>query len=392
MKFKLSNFNNTLFCFSLLSIFFPVKIYPIIFLIASISFLLERKKIILSPWIYFLVAYSVYAIASFIISGYYDELRVTNFYKILINFFFLITAINWLYQKDVSRLIVMVDYTFHFTLFLVFVQLMLYHKDSNFQYLLGVSSSNEGTDIYNPNLYFWGLDTKNLFGARIATVGFPYILIGAARFKKVSLSRICIVCLLAFFSMSRTPILALILGILYMFWNIPGKSIKISLFSIIAIATPAILNNVFRLQTVTESNDGMGIRLMYWGAFFLNFNKISIFGNGFLAADKFLGQYALFYLGEPNIHNTFLNNYLDFGIWGLTTYTLFLIYLFKYSKQTYNNKKYWITAFIPLLATMMVLFPGYDNDIIIYLVLVSIVGQLKTFNYNNLSFSYKLNG
>jgi len=387
MKFKISNLNNGLFCFSLISIFFPFKIYPLIFLISSICFLYERKKIILAPWIYFLTAYSIYAIGSFIISGNYDELRLTNFYKIFVNFFFLIVTINWLNKKDVSRLIILIDYTLHFIFFLVFIQLMLYHKASGFQFLTGVSSSNEGSDIYKPDLFFWGLDNKNMFGARIATIGFPYILISAVRFNIISLRRIVIVLLLAFFSMSRTPMLALVLGLLYILWNVKGRLIKVSVFSVIAVITPFFLNSVLRLQTVTDSNDGMGVRLMYWATFFMNFDKISIWGNGFLSADKFLDQYALFYLGEPNIHNTFLNNYLDFGIVGITTYILFLVYIFKYGKSVYDYKKYWITAFIPLLTTMMVLFPGYDNDIIVYIILVFIIGQTKDFNYNKLSYS-----
>lgn len=390
MKFKLENFNNGLFCFCLLSIFFPIKVYPIIFLLSSLSFFYERKMIIKQVWVMYLCLYSIYAVISFILSGSYDELRLTNFFKIFVNFIFLISSINWLYNKDTTALIRYIDSVLHFTFLLVFIQLMLYHKQSNFQFLAGAKSSGEGTDIYNPALFFWGLDNKNLFGARIVTIGFPYILIGAVRYNKISLLRIFIVIILAYMSMSRTPIFALMLGLLCIIWNVPGRYIKLTLLSLIAVITPFVLNSVLRIETVTSSNDGMGLRLIYWAAFFMNFDKISFLGEGFLSADKFLDKYALIYMGEPNIHNTFLNNYLDFGIFGFLFYTMFLISLFKYGKSIFNNKTYWITAFTPLLATMMVLFPGYDNDIIVYLILIFIIGQLKTFNYNKLSYSLSL--
>lgn len=204
--------------------------------------------------------------------------------------------------------------------------------------------------------------------------------------------RILIVVGLAYISMSRTPIFALVLGILYIVWKMPGRTIKLALFTAIGVVTPFILNSVLRLQTVTESSDGMGLRLIYWTAFFMNFNKISILGEGFLSSDKFLDKYALVYMGEPNIHNTFLNNYLDFGILGLSFYVLFLFCLNKYGVKIYNYKSYWTTAFIPLIATMMVLFPGYDNDIIVYLILIFIIGLTKKFNYKILAYSFKLSG
>ncbi len=390
MKIKLEDFNDGLFCFCLLSIFFPVKIYPLVFLFASLSFFFERKMIIKKAWVVYLILYSTYAIISFVVSGNYDELRLTNFYKIFVNFIFLISSINWLYNKETDKLIRYVDNVLHFTFFLVFIQLMLYHKQSNFQYLAGAKSSGEGTDIYNNTLYFWGLDNKNLFGARIVTIGFPYILIGAARFNRISLSRILLVIILAYISMSRTPIFALISGVAYIIWKMPGRYIKLSFFVLIALITPFVLNSVLRIDSITSSSDGMGLRLIYWAAFFVNFDKISIWGEGFLSSDKFLDKYALIYMGEPNIHNTFLNNYLDFGILGLSFYVLFLITLFRYGKSLFNNRAYWVTAFIPLLATMMVLFPGYDNDIIVYLILIFIIGQLKSFNYNKCTYSMSL--
>jgi len=387
MKISLRSINNWLFFISILSIDFPVKVYPIIFVIASISFLYEAKTVKIGTWSLFLIFYSLYAIVMFLVSGNFDELRLINFYKIFINFFFLFASICWLGSKKLTNTIQFVDIALHITFFLIFAQLMLYHKDAGFQYITGIKSSNEGNTIYKTSLFFWGLDNKNLFGARIATLGFPYILIPAVKSNKISFFRIAVVVGLAFLSMSRTPLFAVLLGLIYIILNKKGVYIKAMLITGMIMALPYFLQKVLRVNDIVGGDDGMAIRLIYWGAFFNHFDKISIFGEGFLAADKFLSRYSPFYAGEPNIHNTFLNNYLDFGVFGLLFYVGFLYYLYKYFNIVYTNKKYWIAAFIPILSTMMLLYPGYDNDIIVYLVLIFLIGCYENFDFKQLNYS-----
>src|SRR5699024_5083799 len=137
---------------------------------------------------------------------------------------------------------------------------------------------------------------------------------------------------------------------------------------IVALALPVVAQQVIRVENITASNDGMGVRLTYWKAFFEHFSAISPLGNGFLSGGDFLGKYAAFYHGEPHIHNTFLSAYLDFGVVGIVSYVLFLYYYFRFCVRRHADRLFWWVAFIPLLAIMTILYSGYDNDIVLYLV------------------------
>jgi len=385
---SLPKINNYLFCISILSIDFPFKIYPFLFLISSISFLIDTKSVKVKPWIVALFLYSFYAILMFFITGQFDEIRVINFYKIFINFFFLFASMMWLQEKNLEKLLKLTDWTLHVTFLLIFLQLFIYHKALGFQYIAGSETSNEGTGVYDSTLFFWGLDNKNLFGARIATLGFPYILLGLRFKNKISIWRIAFIIFLAFISMSRTPILALMVGVLMLFWSIPKKWVKGALLVSVALALPFILNKALRVSNITDTDDGMGVRLVYWGSFFKNLDQISIFGEGFQAANEFLPKFSPIYTGEPNIHNTFLNNYLDFGIFGLLFYVSFLYYFYNHCYRKFPDKTFWIIAFAPLLSVMMLLFPGYDNDIVIYLILIFMIGKAQVFDVKRLDYGF----
>src|SRR5690606_36944892 len=95
--------------------------------------------------------------------------------------------------------------------------------------------------------------------------------------------------LTAYLSLSRTPIVALILGVFVLIWISVEKKWKIVLLVLVALALPFVLQKLIRVGSLTSSNDGMGIRLVYWKAFFNHFDAISPFGNGFLSAPEFLG-------------------------------------------------------------------------------------------------------
>ena len=131
----------------------------------------------------------------------------------------------------------------------------------------------------------------------------------------------------------------------------------------------------------------MGIRLVYWKAFFQDFDKISPLGNGFLSAPEFLGKNADFYRGEPHIHNTFLSTYLEMGVVGFISYLGFISLFISDCFQKTDNNKLWITLFIPVLAIMMILYSGYDNDLGMYFTLAFLIGTFHTVNFKNVKIS-----
>lgn len=364
-----------LFCLALVAVFLPVKIYPLLFLLASLGYFWDTPVLLRHRWVGCLGVFTAYALLLFLIHLPDDGRQVMNFLKLPINFCYLYFAVGWLVQRDNTRLLRWVDVTLHFVLALTLLQLLLYHQVAGFRWLGGVPSSAQGSALYQDAYYFWGLDDKNMFGARIALLGFVYVLLPVVRQQRLAWWRMAFVLLLAWLSLSRTPVVALLLGIFCLLWVGTTRRWRVVLGGLALVAIPVVAEKVIRLDNLLASNDGMGVRLVYWKAFFQHFTAISPLGNGFMSSPGFLAHYADFYHGEPHIHNTFLNSYLDFGVIGVVSYGLFLFYFYRFCRDTQKNERFWWVAFLPLLAILLILYSGYDNDIILYLLLVFLLGS-----------------
>lgn len=376
ISFSKSVLCEVLFCLALLAVFIPLKIYPLVFLSASLFFLLDTPGLLRHYWVLFLLIFAAYASFMFIIALPANRQEMTNFFKLPINFTFLYASVGWMAQRDNSRLLRWLDVALHIALGLTLLQLFVYHQAAGFRWVGGAPSSALGSALYRPSHYFWGLDDKNMFGARIALLGFAYVMLPVSRQHAIVWWRIVLVLVLAWLSLSRTPVVALFIGICCLLWVASSIRWRVVLGAAAMLALPFVAQKVVRIDNIMASNDGMGVRLVYWKAFFEHFTSISPLGNGFMAARDFLGEYAKFYHGEPHIHNTFLSCYLDFGIVGLLAYVLFLYFFYRFclEKQP-DNRIFWWVALLPLLAIMMILYSGYDNDIILYLVLVFLLGS-----------------
>jgi len=369
------------FCLALASTCLPFKIYPFVFLISSVISYLEAEKKPLYPWAICLSIFSIYAGISFF-SIYEGQLTLlASFTKLLINFIFLYFSAIWLSQRDNSNLLRLVDYTLHLIFLLSLVQLFLYHQAMDFQLVTGSSSSGQASLLYDEKLFFWGLNDKNMFGARIALLGFIYILIPVVSSNRIALWRIGLIFILAYLSLSRTPIVALLIGCGYLLWATSTKKYRILILALLLVVSPFILYKIIRVDQLTASSDGMGVRLIYWKAFLEHFTEISPWGNGFMSAPTFLSEYAEFYHGEPHIHNTFMSTYLQLGIIGFLSYALFLVFFIKAFLHKNASKIFWIACFLPLIAIMCILYNGYDNDIVMYLSILLLFGT-----YNNVDF------
>lgn len=368
--------------------FMPWKVYPVLFLSSALIFFAETFKytpkkafldFIQKPWFLALAVFTLYATVRYALDykGFTLSLQTTNFVKLLINILFFCTGIYWLSLRENTLLLRMLDRTMHLIFLLCFIQLMLYHTQLHFQLLAGASSSAKASALYNKDLFIWGLSDKNMFGARLALLGFAYLLIPIARKNEISCWRIIVISFLAYLSLSRTPVVALLIGIFFLLWFFSKRPIKIGLFVTICALLPFIARKLVRIENITASNDGMGVRITYWKAFFEHFNSISPFGNGFLKGGDFLQQYAAYYHGEPHIHNTFLSCYLEFGWVGFLSYSLFLVFFYRYCIHKNPLHTFWLAAFLPLIAIMMILYSGYDNDIICYLLLIFTIGSIQ---------------
>lgn len=383
-EWKAISLAESLFLISLISMFLPVKVYPVIFIISSYFFYRETPQLTFPKWSIALAVFSTYAVLSYVINYPGEPLALTNIIKLVINFFFLFFAINWLGSRDNESLTIKLDAVLFIVLALALVQLLIYHQAYDFKLITGSDSSGQASSLYRDSLYFWGLDDKNMFGARIALMGFSFICIPVVLKNRLSIWRIVFVFLIAFMSLSRTPIVALLIGIFLLLWFSLTKKWKIGLLVLIAIALPFVLQKVIRVDSLTSSNDGMGIRLVYWTAFFEHFNAISPLGNGFLSAPEFLTDNAEFYRGEPHIHNTFLSTYLEMGIVGFLSFLTFFVWFIRDCWHKTSNVKLWLVLFLPIIAIMMILYSGYDNDLIMYLCLIYLIGILREISFQKI--------
>lgn len=373
-----------LFCLSLLSIFLPVKIYPLVFLVAAGLFALDTTGRAVYRWAVCLAVFAGYAVVSFVAHLPDVQPELPNLFKLLVNFTWLYTAVIWLAQRDNGRLLHWVDMSLHIVLALTLLQLLVYHRAADFHLLGGAATSAQGSALYRPDIYFWGLDDKNMLGARIALLGFIYVLLPVVRRQAIVWWRIVLVLVLAWLSLSRTPMVALLMGVGFLVWLASTVRWRVVLGVVAVLALPVIAQRVVRIENITASNDGMGVRITYWKAFFEHFTAIPPWGNGFMGGGGFLDKYAAFYHGEPHIHNTFLNCYLDFGVVGLVSFVLFLYYYFRFGTTAHGSRMFWWVAFVPLLAIMMILYSGYDNDPVLYLVLVFLLGSAGPVQFRQL--------
>src|SRR5690606_35523614 len=136
---------------------------------------------------------------------------LSSYANLILIFIFLYFVVIWLEHRDSRNLCTMVDITLAATFHLVLLQPFTYHTSVHFKLMYGSTSSGQASSLYNKSIYFWGLDDKNMFGARIAMLGFPFILIPLLRDLRISWLRICFLFVLAYLSLSRTPIVALMI-------------------------------------------------------------------------------------------------------------------------------------------------------------------------------------
>ncbi len=371
----------SLFLLSLFSIFLPWKVYPILFLISSLFFLYEARPLLIKSWMLALSVYVFYGMVVFGLTYSGHPLEVPNAAKLLINPLFLLSSVLWLSSRANARLVYFLDWTLGILLLLSLAQLLLYHASFDFRLVLGSESSGQASSLYRPALYFWGLDDKNMFGARIALMGFVFMFIPVLTKQKLSLLRIFFVFLVAFLSLSRTPMVALLIGATVLGWMVLEQRWRVAMLLAVAILLPVFLTQVVRIDSITSSNDGMGIRLIYWQAFFYHFSDLSIWGGGFVEASRFLEDNAKFYRGEPHIHNTLMTTYVEFGLIGFVAFTAFLGLFLQSCYQQRQQLALWILLFLPIASIMMILYSGYDNDVMVYLALIWLVGNQQDVDF-----------
>ncbi len=375
LNYPVDDLLGVLLCCCLVSTFYA-KLYPVMFVLTSAAITFHRRQVLATAWMGWMGVYAAYAIITYARNPSIAEGSTLNIVKLLVNFLFLGQAMLWAYKNRRNSYVIYLDRTLAVILLAMAFQLFIYHSATGFAFLRPAASSAAAGDLYLPNYTVFGPADKNIFGAKLAMFGFLYIIAGWVQFNKLPTGRMLAVVTLAYLTASRTPLVALIAGLIALVFAQQGRRmLKICTIIVTLAGSPFVLVQLLRIDDTKQMNDGFAIRLIYWAAFFQHFDRISIWGNGLVSGKPFLEKYAVYYNGEPQLHNLLLNNYLDFGVVGSIAFLLFFFTYLRQSMRYAPSARYWMVCTVPLLVVMLTLYAGYESEFVTYLFAIFVLSQ-----------------
>lgn len=378
-----------LYSLSIISIFLISKIYPVIFsafIGAGLYSIIKKERIDLRRYKWIVLSI-IFMILSLIVSLIHNQLSILNYIKLFINISFLI--VSYLVYKDsldenlINKIILLIK----IIILINFVQIMWIYLSNGLFKVVFLDGGLENSDTrYVVSQYktFIGAESKNIWSSKLAFIQLIYLYYVSSKgnIDKKDWGLIIVSAINILLLLSRTGQVCYFIGlgyfVIYKLLNNKNEKIR-NISKIVGLLSVVLLGFVFIdkfLNIKFDNTDGGFIRLIYWKTFFIHIWDTSfIFGNGMLYTSNFLQEYSPYYIGENNMHNVILNTWLDFGLVGLFTYIGFMgqyIYIAINKKIDLNNL---FILILPLIATLMLQYLGYDNDIVIYLTLIYIVNK-----------------
>jgi len=372
---------------SILASFVPYKIYPAVFIATGCLFLLLGFKTknfwLLAPATFFL-----FSLAVFVLVNDPDGDNTTAIVKLTVNFFLLssvcASGLKGLEGMETRSLVILERYL-RVAVILLFAQVAFFQLKAGGIQLSSDDSYQAGLIFVERNL-FWGVADKNILGAKIAIFGFLHSVVYFKVNGRIGILFPALIIFSALLSLSRTSSLIYgLFGVIFFFYSLKveprTKVVVLVAFGILtALFILPKLADFFRLSNITnlDYSDGMGLRLIYWIALFTNLEHVSWHGNGILSGGDFLQKYAAFYNGEPNLHNIFLNTFLDLGLLGLVLYGS--IWVSYYKRLKVFGLKAAVIAFLmaPLFMLVNSLYTAYDSDPWIYMAVLFMIVTLDS--------------
>lgn len=394
MKIEIKKILEYLYLSTLISIFFKIKLYPIIMLVFIFFTIYDYKfkyniKIIKENIFIFL--FLVLSILQFIFFNKNIE-NIKHLLKIIINigflFAFSINKASFIDEKNIEKIMKVIKFLTIGT----FLQILLLYfvKDINIFSFFNIQDSGEAYIINFKNVPFLlGNANKNIWSTKII---FLEIILLTYWYKKEKINYFYLILVLfnCILLLSRTGYLALIVyfGCLF-FYNFLKKVKEIKrgkLFKIIIIAIIIvmffIMSNIifekflridfsfFKEEYLRRQNDGGSSRIKNWEIFFkYYFQESPLSGIGLGNTKKFLLKYNGY--PDDNMHNFLLNCFLEQGLIIGIVYVLFHFNFIK--KVVKNLKMESIVLILPFYAIISLQYLGYDNDIVVYMTLVYIL-------------------
>jgi hypothetical protein len=371
----------------------PIAIYPLFFILFTILnfFLLVNNRYLISKKLFnlliFIFIFIFIATVSLLLN--IEDSDIKQYFKIIINFIFLISSIYFINQnfylfKEKRKIFQLL---FEVIIVLTFIQVIINVYIINFWIMpfVGVENSVIAYRIVEPPIFF-GTTEKNIWATKIAFIQIIYFSFIYFEFFKTNRVKLFFIWILAIFNIlytfSRTAQLVLLLfitmffvwKIFYLYKNMLLKILATVLFLILSIPVGIILfEKLFHLSL--GSGDGMAARLELWMALYNNLDNMNLFiGNGILYAKYVISHFT--HWTNNNFHNVFLNTFADEGILGLITYILILRNIFKKKFLILIYRKYiLLVLFLPFFACINSHYLGYDSDIVIYFSLVFLLSK-----------------
>lgn len=390
----LKNFESILYL-TIFSIFFiPLKLYIPLFginiLLVLTLLLTGELRLNLSKWQIPVILFMIWSIinSSLAIFIFKTDISIGTLVKLNLNMAFLLSASIVLQNRKISinkeRLINFLE----FIIIINFIQIILIYILGGLVGMLFSNALMQSSDsAYSISAYYnvIGASNKNIWAAKFAFIYIMYIYLTSNERIKLNKIRkfihIIIGLITTFLLLSRTAQLAIIFPLLFIiFYSIRNINYKYKVtiyvvFSVLSIFAGVILFDKF-FHIKFDMTDGGYTRLYIWVEAIKNIWKSHwIAGNGIGYSGHFIE--TVVDRTESNLHNVYLNIFFEMGLIGVGTYVSFLVLYFKEIINKSNIIKVIFTLLIPFAAITMLQYLGFDNDIVIFFVLILVYNKCK---------------
>ncbi len=372
-----------------LKIYIPLFLLNILYGIYLLSDL--KIKVIVSKWKRSLGIFILWAILnSFIVIVFrQSNINYTSLIKIILNMSFLIIVVTVVESQVIhfnkERLIKFLE----LVILINFLQIIvIYFKGGLFDDFIRGSLTKSSDAAYTIGAFnnIFGGENKNIWASKFTFFYLLYLYTintfrSYCRREKIekiifsTLGLLTIVLLL-----SRTSQIAIIIPLIFMSFsiikNIDRKYrhyIYVSLTIFMCVALFIFFNKFFHIKF--DNTDGGFTRLIIWKESMLNlFNTHFLTGNGIGHSKNFIENVVM--RSESNLHNVFLNITFELGIVGILVYIRFI---YQFIKEHFSKQSIWNSAcilFIPVYIILNLQYLGYDNDIVCFMLLMTIINKI----------------
>ena len=390
----LKHFESILYL-TIFSIFLiPLKLYVPLFAINILLILMliltGEVKIKLSKWQIAVILFMIWSIINSALAMFVFKTTVSigTLIKLNLNMAFLLSTSIVLKDKRIKikkgKLINFLE----FIIIINFIQIILIYILGGLVGMLFSNALMQSSDsAYAISAYYnvIGASNKNIWAAKFAFIYIIYIYLTSNERIKLNKIRkfihIIIGLVTTFLLLSRTAQIAIILPILFIIFysirniNYKYKVIIYSIFAVLSIFAGFILFDKF-FHIKFDMTDGGYTRLYIWGEAIKNiWNSHWITGNGIGYSGHFIE--TVVDRTESNLHNVYLNIFFEMGLMGIGAYISFLVFYFKEIINKSNIVKIIFTLLIPFGAITMLQYLGFDNDIVVFFILILVCNKCK---------------